>query len=350
MGSLIKKKNLEDISKYPNSPNFKYKLTITKTNDPCSYTHLFEVYVSHKDNKTYIASKNYNHNIDIFDLLDNKKITSLKGHEGTIDNIRYFINKKNYNEYLISADSFNAQVIVWDITDNYNIKHKINTEYNHGIIFSSLLIFHFNNEIDFIITSTSNENIYYEKYACTKIYSLNDGEFIRNIKDSNKFPVYYLLSWYNKKKNKSYLIQFCADNVIINDLLNDEIYAEINVEDNEHRYGIILEKDNTEYLIYSSNWGSFVKYDLYKKSIVKVVNIKRQYTTNFIRWNNNFYIFSDSNDYAFFVFDSRTFKIISEYKSDSETSPCCVNKVYHPKYGECLLVLRENGFLELWAA
>ena len=89
--------------KFKKNPNFKYKITITKTNNPCGYTHLFELYICHKDNKIYIASKNFNYNIDIYELLINKKILSLKGHKYDIDNVRYFINKKNFNEYLISA-------------------------------------------------------------------------------------------------------------------------------------------------------------------------------------------------------------------------------------------------------
>mgnify|MGYP002626156362 CR=1 FL=1 len=146
------------------------------------------------------------------------------------------------------------------------------------------------------------------------------------------------------------MIQFCANNVIISDLLSDEIYSDININDNEHRFGIILEKIDTDYLIYSSNWGSFCTYDLYNKSIIKVVNINCQYTTNFVLWNENYFIFSDVSGYSFFVVDSKTFKKIFQYKTDENSYPCYINKVYHAKYGESLLVLRNNGFLQLWVA
>lgn len=46
---------------------------------------MFEVYTSIKDNKIYIASPNYKENhLDIYSLLDNKKITSLKDNNRTI--------------------------------------------------------------------------------------------------------------------------------------------------------------------------------------------------------------------------------------------------------------------------
>ncbi len=62
--------------------------------------------------------------MDIFTLFDNKKIQSLQGHKNHIFTIRYFINKShyNFNEYLISGDKNNI-VIIWDITNNYNIKY-----------------------------------------------------------------------------------------------------------------------------------------------------------------------------------------------------------------------------------
>ena len=91
---------------------------------------MFEVFISYKDNKEYLISPNNNFNLDIFTLLDNKKIKSLQGHKKKVRTIRYFINKNqnNYNEYLISGDD-NKIVIIWDITNNYNIKYQIDTKY-----------------------------------------------------------------------------------------------------------------------------------------------------------------------------------------------------------------------------
>ena len=67
--------------------------------------------------------------------------------------IRFFINNKDMNENLVSGDTHKI-VFIWNITDNYKIKYKIETYYpknNH--IFSCLLIFpHFSNQ-DYIISS-----------------------------------------------------------------------------------------------------------------------------------------------------------------------------------------------------
>ena len=100
----------------------------------------YEIFLSYIDNKEYLASPNSNNfNLDIFLLIDNEKIKSLPIHKNHIITIRYFINNKNKNEYLISGDE-NKIVIIWDITNNYNIKYYINTNLGHNI-YSCLIIF-----------------------------------------------------------------------------------------------------------------------------------------------------------------------------------------------------------------
>jgi len=73
---------------------------------------MLEIFISYKDNKEYVISPNKdNYNLDIFTLLDYQIINSLFGHKKDIKTVRYFINNKDYNEYLISADD-NKIVII----------------------------------------------------------------------------------------------------------------------------------------------------------------------------------------------------------------------------------------------
>ena len=58
-----------------------------------------------------------------------------------------------------------------------------------------------------LFTSTFNESEDNDESA-TKIYSLNNGQFIKYINNTNNTRIYYLLSWYNKRNNKYYAIQF----------------------------------------------------------------------------------------------------------------------------------------------
>ena len=101
----------------------------------------------------------------------------------------------------------------------------VNTKYK-DYIYSCLLVFPHNNNDNYIITltfNTSNDN--YE--SIIKICSLNNGNFIKYINNTNNNFIYYLLSWYNKKNNKYYIIQLAYEKIIINNLLEDELYSQL---------------------------------------------------------------------------------------------------------------------------
>jgi mRNA-degrading endonuclease HigB of HigAB toxin-antitoxin module len=123
--------NEKKIHKFSRQPqNLKYKLNITETNDFKGVNDLFEVFVCNNDHKEYLVSKNINnYNLDVYTLLDNKKLFSLPGHKNRITTIRYFMDNIYNDEFLISAD-INGIVILWDIINNYIIKYQINTLYN----------------------------------------------------------------------------------------------------------------------------------------------------------------------------------------------------------------------------
>ena len=327
--------------------NLKYKLDITSSNDNYGMNDIFEVFKSYEDDKEYIISPNSeDHNLDIFMLLDNKKIKSLKGHKDSITVVRYFINNKDYNEYLISSDC-NYIVIIWDITDNYSIKHKINTNYS-GDIYSCLLIFPNNIDDNYIITSTchiskDNDN------SATKIYSLENGKFIKYLDNTNNKRIYYLLSWNNKTNNKYYIIQLTYEKIIINNLLEKELYSELmNQSEDNFNSGFIYTKDKNDYLCSSSENGIIYIWDLFKKNILKTINIKNSFLYHIIQWNNIYIIVADYKNGSFKIINLEN-ENVSDINEKNNGALFCIKKIYHPKYGESLLTAGENKTIRLWS-
>ncbi len=98
----------------------------------------FEVYTTYKQNKLYLCSA-FNI-LRIYEFDPFQLIVVLNGHDyERISSVRYFINKNNNNEYLISSDK-SGLVVIYDITNNYKIKYRINA--GHGAdIYSCLLVF-----------------------------------------------------------------------------------------------------------------------------------------------------------------------------------------------------------------
>ena len=111
MNILVEIKNKEYFDKinyeFKKNPNIKYLLNISNQKNGSL---IFDVFISFKDNNEYIIVKNKN-DIDIYLLLDYKKIVSLKGHNANIVIVKYYINKKDYKEYLISTDYMKIVII-----------------------------------------------------------------------------------------------------------------------------------------------------------------------------------------------------------------------------------------------
>ena len=327
----------------------KYKLEITNTNTTYGLNDKFEIFISYKDNKEYLISPNSNnYNLDIFALVNNKKIISLPGHKNIIRTIRYFINDKNNNEYLISGDD-NKIVIIWDITDDYNIKYQIDTKYGDKI-YSCLLIFPHNTDNNYIITSTCNKsfNKYNTDKSASKIYSLNNGQFIKYINNTYNSSIFYLLSWFNKKNNNYYIIQF-SEKIIINNLLDEGLYSELKQDRKEKYYsGFIYTKDNNDYLCSSSSDGYIDIWDLYNKKIFKSININKCKLGHIIEWNDKYIIVADATNKSFKIIDLEENQVISNIGGLHTNFVFSIKKINHPIYGESLITASNDNTIKLW--
>ena len=330
----------------------KYKLNITETNDFKGVNDLFEVFVCKNDHKEYVVSKNINdYNLDIYTLLDNKKLLSLQGHKNRITTIRYFMDNIYNDEYLISAD-INGIVILWDIINNYKIKYQINTGYNISsdkglVIYSCLLIFDRNNKDNYIITSINNTSEDVNKSG-TKIYSLNNGQFIKCIYKSNKIKILYLLSWHNKKNNQYYIVQFGSENIFIYNLSSDELYSDFIQKSEGLNYsGFIYQKKDDEYLLSCSTNGNINIWDLYNKKIYKTINSDNCRLMSIIKWNDKYAIVSELNN-SIKIIDIEKLTIVHKIEGKYTEGIKCIKKIYHPTYGESLLSTGRDKIIKLW--
>ena len=327
----------------------KFRQNINDTNASYGWNDIFEVYISRKDNKEYLVSpNNNNYKLDVISLLENKITVSLKGHNNHIRTIRYFINNINSDEYLISADN-DIIVIIWEITYNFNIKFKINTNYADNI-YSCLLLFDLINENSYIVTSSYAQLDDNEKSA-TKLYSLDNAQLVKYISRSNKNAIYYLLSWYNKNNNKYYIIQFTFKAILINSVIDDELYCELIQEpEDNHLSGFIYNlDDNTDYLCSSSYNGYINLWDLFNKSIYKVINTNDCVLSNIIQWNNKYIIVADYDNKSFKIVDIEKGQIVKEITGQHTDKVPCVKKIYHPLYGESLLTAGQDNTIKLWS-
>ena len=326
----------------------KFRQNIINSNASYGWNDIFEVYISRKDNKEYLVSpNNNNYKLDVISLLENKIIISLKGHNNHIRTIRYFINNINSEEYLISADN-DIIVIIWEITYDFNMKFKINTNYSDNI-YSCLLLFDLINENNYIVTSSYAQLEDNDKSA-TKLYSLENGQLIKYIIYSNKSAVYYLLSWYNKNNNKYYIIQFTFKAILINSVVDDELYCELIQEpEDNHLSGFIYNLDNKGYLCSSSYNGYINIWDLFNKSIHKIISTNDCVLCHIIQWNNKYSIVADYDNKSFKIIDFEKGQVVKDIKGEHTDKVPCIKKIYHPLYGESLLTSGQDNTIKLWS-
>ena len=178
-------KNDKNIKEYEfkKNPNLILKEILNEENeDLIIKNNIIDIfYPKHIKNELYlIFPRNTNFLIDITRILDNKNITSLKGHKSYIFFVRHFYNSKNTFDYLLSSDE-DCKIFIWDLTNNYKLKFIIEIQ-NYYNISDALIIFDDFDAKDYILTCTigiKNNNY-------SKLFSFENNEkFIKNIKGTN---------------------------------------------------------------------------------------------------------------------------------------------------------------------
>ena len=340
----------ELFNKNPNE--LKFHSSIVKSLSAKGVNDIFEIFVCNKDNQVYLVSKNAKtHNLDILSLNNNKIISSIKGHNNTITMVRYFINYKGKNEYLISAD-IDKNVIVWNINDDYKILHFIKTEYIDNNIYSCYIFFD-NFDNNYIFTSCGLNRYKKNDTSFTKMYTLKDGNFVKNIIDSNDNNTYYLLVWYNENTKINYLIECCEGKIVITNFTKNELYAKFE----EPNFKILKyysafinsdDKNGNEYLYCSSSNGYLVVWDLKKKISNSFKKISKAELYNIIQWNKQYGVISGGTKKNIIIFDIQNLEVSKNILTDHSSNVNCIKKIIHPVYGECLLSSGNDHKIKLW--
>ena len=186
-----------------------------------------------------------------------------------------------------------------------------------------------------------------------KIYSLNNGKFIKNIYSNNeRNMIFYLLSWNNKINNKNYIIQLLNKKIIITNIVDEDLYTIlIHEPEKNHLSGFIYTRDNNDYLCSSLDNGYIQIWDLYNKKIYKIINTNHNKKINelahIIYWNNKYIIVADITNKSFKIIDLERNVVISNLKAHND-DVICIKKVYHPIYGESLLSAGIDKKIKLW--
>lgn len=365
------------------NPNYRYNSTIITTNDSFPLNSKFDVFCSINDGRIYLVSPNF-HNyyleVILLGFYRTKLITRLKGHKYYVTFVKYFLDKENKKEYLISADG-KKYVIVWDINniDKYDVNNEkikkiiISTKYKNNFIYSCFLFFNLNkpnidmnsnsiistnsnsnsisnsnslnnNSNNYIVTSSISRDIENEDF--TRVYSLEDGSFIKNTYNNN---TNFLLSWTNKNEDKPCLIELCNNGFMVYNILEETTYMEVK-DDKNYMSGFIYEKEQkqTDLLVTNLLENFIYIHDLNLKNLKQVIETNASGLYYLIQLNEIYFAVTELYSSSFLIIDGINYKVISRIKGRHSGGTTCIKKCTHPLHGESLLTSGKDNSVKLW--
>jgi len=338
-------------------PNFIFQEEIVSYCDCiCGLNESFDVFNSIEDKNDYlIISNKDNHNIEIINLYTKKISKSIEGNSTKFILLKYYLDLGKRKEYLISID-LKSVIKIISITDNYNILSKIEfpREFrNNWKILNCAVLFYAqigSQKMDIIIVS--NRQRYMEEQG-TKIYNLHSGQFLKDVSNTKKNKVRFIIPWFNGADEQYYLIQLCEDLLVVVSLLQNEIYAKLSEERfKSYSSGFVHKEDEIDYLYTSTNWSEICIWNLISKELVKTIKVSVKYDNirlyGLLLWNENHLVSIDDTHNAIIIIDLKQDKVISSTNYKHKESVRCVKRLKHKIYGECLLTGGDDYTIKLW--
>ena len=181
---------------------------------------------------------------------------------------------------------------MWNIHENFNIEFNLYIDYSQFCNINSCILTNIQ-QLNYVIISCYNNSSNYEqknpKKDYTRMYSLMNKDFIKEIYNTETNSTRYMLSWYNESDENTYIIELCDYKITINNLLKKQNYSIFKSEFNnkeEFLTGFIYKKEETDYLI-TGSWNGFVRiWDLDEKSQINYIQTDDLQLYNIIPWSD----------------------------------------------------------------
>ena len=344
---------INTIQKGINIKNIQFKSNIRNDSYVGIYlVNTFAVFKSINDILYCIYSNKIN-SIIFYNLIDNKVINSIKNaHDNNITNFRYYYDKKNKYDLIISISFMDNNLKIWNI-NNFELLLNLKDINKQGFLRSACVLNDGNQNL--IITSNDNNNLGndYIKIFDFKGYQIKELSYV------NK-DIYYIDNYYDKKLCKYYIItgnQGCCQAIDYN---MDKIYHEYNTDTYYSDYGytnferafyfelIILEDGEILKLIGSCNLDTIFIWNFNTTELLSRIEVCQNHELyGLCLWNDN-YLFVACGDKTIKLIDVKNEVIIKEL-TGHKNEILTLKKFFHPEYGECLI--SQGAFsdsLKLW--
>ena len=289
----------------------------------------------------YLIYTNINKSIISFNLIENKKMNEIKNaHNEYITNFRYYLDRINKKDLIISISGNDNNIKLWNIINTECLLDLKNIN-NNGNLYSGCFLN--NNNQTYLVTSNYN---YYGICEPIKIFDFN-GNKIKEIEDSND-QTYFIDSYFDNQLNITFIVTGNKNNVKSYDFYNNEIYHKYDDNDNKGHYSIIIYlKDNKVKLIELSDDKNVRIWNFHLGELLEKIKVSQNYSLSGLCLWQNEYLFVGCYDKTIKLIQLNNGKIIKSL-SHHNKKVLTIKKIYHPEYGECLISQGLDQKIKLW--
>ena len=325
--------------------NLKLDRYLTKNNRSTGLLSNFVVYTGQIDKIDYLAYASlneYNYSyIKIVRIKDKQILRYLEGHNYKITVVRHYTNNKK--DYLLSCDE-NEVSIVWDVQRKFDPIYVLQEKNYTGIIYDALLLFNIN-QANYLYLSNNNDT----GNEFSKLYEIkNNIQLIVNVYETNKNCTYFNIPW--SHKDKYYIIECCKNRICITNMFEDQIYANLNLNDESTHYcGYIYEK---KYLCVCSQIKDFNVVTIWNL-LERCMRYRFECQDNLrggrelLIWNNKYMILGGKG--CLLIYDlGKGSKTNIIYLDNNENIIYGIKNLKSESFGECLVCSDNNNNIILF--
>ena len=279
---------------------------------------------------------NENKSIISYNLIYNKKINEIKNaHSGIISKFNYYLDKINKRDLVISITQNDNNIKLWNI-NNFECLYNFKNINNEGLLISACFL----NELNNIYIISSN----FLGDSPIKVFDLK-GNKIKEIKFSE---INFIISYYDIKFSKNYLIINKYYNSLLNDYNENKIYHKYkdNNNNNNFSYNSIIINNKEEIIkLIMSNFKEIRIWNFHSGELLNKINIGNIY--DICLWNNE-YLLVGCTDKIIKIIELKKGEVIKNLKGHNK-GVITIKKIIHPKYGECFISQGYmNDGIKLW--
>ena len=279
------------------------------------------------------------YNIEFFDLDKGKIIkTIIRAHNQTIFSCRHYSDIKNRIDYLITS-SYDRTVKVWDIK-SYSYILNISNAHSGYYIYSVSILCDEKENANYIITSAPNEYM--------KVWDFK-GKYLRNF-GQNDESTYFIDVYYDNKEKKNYILNANSADVKSYTFTNGELYHKYRGTPHTWHMSAVVNETREQHILIESDGNGYIRmWEFHSANLIKCIPSSSTLNLRGICLWNDDYLFAAGNDYQVKLFDLTAGKFVKSFKGHTSTV-CSLDKIVHPKYGECLVSQGLDGKLKIWVS